>query len=55
MAALIAAPAAAAPRTPVPAPEPDILRTELVIRPDIAARRLEVEATLLIANPARRS
>jgi hypothetical protein len=31
---------------------PDILRTELVIRPDIAARRLALEATLTIANPS---
>ena len=34
-----------------PRQEPDILRTELVIRPDIAERKLSVEATLDIANP----
>ncbi len=55
LAVLIAAPAGAASRGPVPTPEPDVLRTELVIRPDIAARRLEVEATLHIANPGSRT
>ena len=54
LAALIAAPAGAAPTGPAPEPEPDVLRTELVIRPDIAARRLAVEATLDIANPGKR-
>ena len=34
---------------------PDILRTELVIRPDIAERKLSVEATLEIANPEMKS
>ena len=55
LAALIAAPAAAVPSGPVTPPAPDVLRTELVIRPDIAARRLYVEATLHIANPGSRN
>ncbi len=55
LAALIAAPAAAVPSGPVTPPEPDVLLTELVIRPDIAARRLYVEATLHIANPGSRN
>jgi hypothetical protein len=52
---LIAVPAVAVPSGPVTPPEPDVLLTELVIRPDIAARRLFVEATLHIANPGSRN
>src|SRR5512132_3174468 len=52
LSALLAAPAAAG---RAPAPEPDVHRTELVIRPDITARRLSVEATLQIANPGERN
>ncbi len=54
LSALIAATASAAPPEPASAPEPDVLLTELVIRPDIAAKRLDVEATLHIANPGGR-
>jgi hypothetical protein len=55
LSALFALPAAAAPAGPVLAPEPDVVRTELVIRPDIAARRLDLEATLHIVNPGSRT
>ena len=34
------------------APPPDIQRCELLIRPDLASRRLRLTATLRIANPA---
>jgi hypothetical protein len=42
----------ARPRPPAAAEQaPDIRRTELIIRPDIPSRRLELQATLDIANP----
>lgn len=37
---------------PVAPPPPDIQRCELLIRPDLATRRLRLTATLSIANPA---
>ncbi len=36
----------------VPASRPDVQRCELQIRPDLASRRLRLEATLEIANPS---
>jgi hypothetical protein len=55
LSASIAAPAAASGRGPSAGPELGVLRTELVIRPEIAARKLSVEATLFIANPGGRN
>ena len=54
LASLIAAAAAEA-EPAARAVEPDILRTELVIRPDIAAKTLVLEASLDIDNPGEKT